>query len=389
MVRSNAVVDQKTMTRLLDWGTTNIPKICESCPLYKRRMAGNFVPAKGPVVSKLIVVGEAPGEDEVKSMAPFVGRSGQLLNSILTEVGIDRSEVFVTNAVKCRPADNATPPKEAVALCRQFLIEDLQTQPQNVPVISLGTTAYRSLSQDLRTAITKIRSSWYKAEGVAQRILASFHPAYILRNPPMRKYLLEDVAKVYTRGKPVDIGVIEGQFLRLDLSTEETKLAAETVCDWFFAASPELVLDVETNDNLNPITPDANLILVGLYSPQLARIAQFIGSSMAYLLFERLKNYKGSIIGHNLQFDIKWMIANGFEFNSAVKFEDTLLAYKIFVDENRESNTLLSFARDFNLPEFKGLFKTDLRLYNGWDLVTTSMLWSLIKDKRGKDGYII
>ena len=140
--------------------------------------------------------------------------------------------------------------------------------------------------------------------------------------------------------------------------------------------------------NLNPLTPDADLVMVGLYSPQLARIAQFNRYSF-FLISERLKNFKGSIIGHNLQFDIKWMIANGFEFNSAVKFEDTLLAYKIFVDENRESNTLLSFARDFNLPEFKGLFKTDLRLYNGWDLVTTSMLWSLIKDKRGKDGYII
>lgn len=173
---------------------------CEKCPLNTPKNA--FVPTKPPREedARLVVVGEAPGFYETTKGEPFSGPSGQLLDKVLNHYGYTRNEVMLTNVCLCRPEDNATPTKSAIAACRPRLLHELRTSGAT-DVLALGGTAAAALIDDPRT-ITSLRVGLPKLPTGAlngsdiRRVVPTWHPAYCLRNADAFPSLVADVGKL-------------------------------------------------------------------------------------------------------------------------------------------------------------------------------------------------
>jgi uracil-DNA glycosylase len=155
---------------------------CMKCRLAEGRTQVVF--GSGDPGSDLVIVGEAPGANEDLSGLPFVGRSGELLDRVLAEeVGRDRSELYITNIVKCRPEANRDPRRDEVEACRPYLVRQLQVIQPRV-VVTLGNFASRLLL-DTTTGITRLRGAvyplkgWGPAEGTV--VVPTYHPAAALR----------------------------------------------------------------------------------------------------------------------------------------------------------------------------------------------------------------
>lgn len=165
---------------------------CETCPL---REVGKYVSSTGPPEAKIGIVGEAPGYYEVQQGEPFTGASGKLLNLVLKHNGIERSEVFLTNACLCRPPDNGTPPKSAVKACRNRLDGELRSTGVQT-VMALGNTASEALLD--QTGVTKLRIGpgrpAKRLPGV--RVISTIHPAACLRQADQFPNLVADFRKV-------------------------------------------------------------------------------------------------------------------------------------------------------------------------------------------------
>jgi len=150
---------------------------CMACGLAATR--NRVVFGSGPERAKVMVVGEAPGAHEDLTGVPFVGRSGQLLDELLDEQGLERASLYVTSVVKCRPPGNRTPRVGEIATCRGYLDQQL-AEIDPVVVISLGNTATRAV---LRTAapITSLRGAVHQEPGTGRAVVPTFHPAAGLR----------------------------------------------------------------------------------------------------------------------------------------------------------------------------------------------------------------
>ncbi len=146
-------------------------------------LSDNVVFGEGPPDAKLMIVGEAPGEDEDAQGRPFVGRSGQLLDRILDSVGLHRDDIYVTNMVKYRPPGNRNPTPQEILLSEPLLLEQIKLiQPQIIATLGNVPTQYFIKSKD---GITKTHGNWYDWHGV--RVFPLYHPAYLLRNPSREK----------------------------------------------------------------------------------------------------------------------------------------------------------------------------------------------------------
>lgn len=153
-------------------------KNCLKCELHKTRT--NTVFARGNPVAPLCFVGEAPGEEEDLQGLPFVGRSGQLLNKILTELGLDiEKDIYVCNIVKCRPPGNRRPTDDEVDQCIGYIEEQLQLVAPKV-IVALGNTAVNGLLPGNMYGITKIRGKFFKRGSAL--VMPTYHPSYLLRN---------------------------------------------------------------------------------------------------------------------------------------------------------------------------------------------------------------
>jgi DNA polymerase len=149
---------------------------CTRCSLCSSRTQVVF--GTGPVKTPLMFVGEAPGQDEDQQGEPFVGRAGQLLTSTLKKFGVERSQVFIANILKCRPPGNRTPAPDEMAACMPWLQRQIATiQPKLI--CGLGNIAVQTLLVT-KTGITKLRGRLTQAQGAP--FFPTFHPAYILRN---------------------------------------------------------------------------------------------------------------------------------------------------------------------------------------------------------------
>jgi DNA polymerase len=143
----------------------------------------------GPPDARLCFFGEAPGADEDASGAPFVGRAGQLLTKIIEACTLSREQVYILNVLKCRPPGNRTPSPEEVANCRGFFERQFEViQPEFI--CCLGTTAAQALLQTTEP-IGRLRRRWF-THGRA-RVLCTYHPSYLLRNPAAKKDVWEDM----------------------------------------------------------------------------------------------------------------------------------------------------------------------------------------------------
>lgn len=164
---------------------------CTRCKLCEGRT--NIVFGVGNPIADLMFVGEAPGADEDAQGEPFVGRAGQLLNKIIAAMGLRREQVYIGNINKCRPPNNRAPLPDEVAACVPFLLQQIAAIQPKV-IVCLGSTAVRNLFDDQDIKITKARGIFREWNGV--QVMPTYHPAFLLRNPNMKKPVWDDMQKV-------------------------------------------------------------------------------------------------------------------------------------------------------------------------------------------------
>ena len=166
---------------------------CIECPLGTQGRK-NVVFGEGNPEAKIVFIGEGPGQDEDEQDRPFVGRSGKLLNSVFEIVGIQRSDIFITNIVKCRPPSNRKPTPEESMQCKKLLLSKQLKIIRPQLICTLGASAIQGLLNDYTLKITKIRGLHLMFENVP--VIPTYHPAYILRNPKELQTLVKDMQSV-------------------------------------------------------------------------------------------------------------------------------------------------------------------------------------------------
>ncbi len=162
-------------------------KECEKCGLSRFRTQA--VVGEGPCPSRIMIVGEAPGREEDLEGRPFVGAAGRLLEKMLTAIGLKRKDVYITNVVKCRPPGNRTPEEEEINSCRPYLSRQIRLVAPRV-ILALGSVAAKTLLLT-ETPITALRGKVHEIDGV--KLVVSYHPAYLLRNPSAKRAAWEDL----------------------------------------------------------------------------------------------------------------------------------------------------------------------------------------------------
>ena len=163
---------------------------CRRCKLCRTRT--NIVFGMGSANAELMFVGEAPGADEDEQGLPFVGRAGQLLTKIIQAIDMRREEVYICNILKCRPPQNRNPESDEIAACRPFLFRQIAAVRPRV-VCALGTFGAQTLLCT-KEPISKRRGQFIDFQGT--KLMATFHPAYLLRNPNEKRKVWEDVQKI-------------------------------------------------------------------------------------------------------------------------------------------------------------------------------------------------
>ena len=163
---------------------------CKKCQLHKSRT--NLVFGSGNPKADLVFIGEAPGYEEDLQGLPFVGRAGVLLTKIIEAMGFGRKDVYIANILKCRPPENRNPLPTEILACEEHIVHQLDIIKPRV-ICTLGKFATQTL---LRTqeSITKLRGNFYGYRGI--KVMPTFHPAYLLRNPQDKKLVWQDVKKI-------------------------------------------------------------------------------------------------------------------------------------------------------------------------------------------------
>jgi len=163
---------------------------CTRCKLHKSR--SRIVFGDGNPGAKLVFVGEGPGQEEDRQGLPFVGRAGKLLTQMIEAMGLERKDVYICNVVKCRPPSNRTPENDEISTCRPFLERQLAVIQPKV-IVCLGNVASQALLGG-GEPMARVRGKWFNWRGA--KLLPTYHPAYLLRNPNAKGVVWEDLQKV-------------------------------------------------------------------------------------------------------------------------------------------------------------------------------------------------
>ena len=163
---------------------------CKKCELHTTRT--NVVFGTGNENADLMFVGEAPGRDEDENGKPFVGRAGQLLTKVIEAMELTRDKVYIANVIKCRPPNNRNPKRTEIESCEPYLIRQIELIKPKV-ICALGTFATQML---LRTEvkISVLRGNFHEYRGT--KVMPTYHPAYLLRNPEGKREVWEDMKKI-------------------------------------------------------------------------------------------------------------------------------------------------------------------------------------------------
>jgi len=163
---------------------------CTRCRLHKGRT--KIVYGVGNPKAELVFVGEGPGHDEDVQGEPFVGRAGKLLTQMIEAMSLRRADVYICNVVKCRPPDNRLPEKDEIATCSPFLLRQLAAIQPKV-ICCLGACAAQTML-GTNQGISHFRGEWFDFRG--SKLIATYHPAYLLRNPNAKGEVWKDLQKV-------------------------------------------------------------------------------------------------------------------------------------------------------------------------------------------------
>jgi uracil-DNA glycosylase family 4 len=185
-----SLFEEKIENDSLDRIRQDIGPHCTRCKLHKART--HIVFGVGNPKAQLVFVGEGPGRDEDEQGEPFVGRAGKLLTSMIEAMGLKRSDVYICNVVKCRPPENRLPEKDEIATCSPYLFRQLGVIAPKV-ICALGSCSAQTLLQTTQ-GISRFRGEWFDYHG--SKFIATYHPAYLLRNPPAKSEVWKDLQKI-------------------------------------------------------------------------------------------------------------------------------------------------------------------------------------------------
>jgi uracil-DNA glycosylase len=163
---------------------------CTRCRLHEQR--NKIVFGAGNPRAELVFVGEGPGHDEDVQGLPFVGRAGKLLTQMIEAMGLSREDVYICNVVKCRPPENRKPEDDEVATCSPYLYRQLDAIAPKA-IVCLGAVAAQTLLK-MKDPISRFRGNWFDFRNT--KLLATYHPAYLLRNPNAKGEVWKDLQKV-------------------------------------------------------------------------------------------------------------------------------------------------------------------------------------------------
>lgn len=184
---------EKSLKADAKYGRPDLNKVCKDmldcqrCSLGKTRR--NLVFGDGNPRAQIVFIGEAPGADEDEQGVPFVGRAGQLLTRIIEAMGLSRKDVYICNILKCRPPQNRNPLPEEITACEPFLKQQLKIISPRI-ICALGTFAAKTLLKT-EVPISVLRGCFHSYEGM--KLMPTYHPAYLLRNPSAKKLVWDDV----------------------------------------------------------------------------------------------------------------------------------------------------------------------------------------------------
>lgn len=162
-------------------------RACTACRLCEERT--HAVPGEGALDPPILFIGEGPGADEDRTGRPFVGRAGQLLDKMILAIQYQREQVYIANVVKCRPPGNRTPLPDEIARCRPFLERQIDLLRPAV-ICTLGSPATKTLLPEVGS-ISRARGRAYSYRNIP--VVPTFHPAYLLRNPPAKRDAWNDL----------------------------------------------------------------------------------------------------------------------------------------------------------------------------------------------------
>ncbi len=165
---------------------------CRRCKLSETRK--NIVFGIGAPNARLVFVGEGPGYDEDQKGEPFVGAAGQLLNKIIHAINLTREQVYICNVIKCRPPGNRNPMPDEITTCYPFLIRQISAIQPDV-ICALGAFAAQTLLEE-KQQISKLRGRFHHYRGI--KVLPTYHPAFLLRNPDKKRDVWGDMKKLMT-----------------------------------------------------------------------------------------------------------------------------------------------------------------------------------------------
>jgi len=192
MKPSSAIYRQKAMNKTKNWDQLrNKIKTCTACPLHETRQ--NAVFGEGNENAEILIIGEGPGAKEDELGRPFVGRAGKLLDQLLENQGLSRNKnVFIANIVKCRPPKNRIPHKVEIETCFPYLKKQIGHINPKI-IVLLGLTAYKSFTGDT-VKMKETHGKWFQYHD--RKIMTTYHPASVFRNPGFRIFIEEDFKKL-------------------------------------------------------------------------------------------------------------------------------------------------------------------------------------------------
>jgi DNA polymerase len=163
---------------------------CQRCKLSKGRK--HLVFGEGNPDAELMFIGEGPGRDEDQQGRPFVGEAGRLLTSLINRMGFKREEVYIGNIIKCRPPMNRDPEEDEIRTCLPFITRQIEVVSPKA-IMALGRISAHTLT-GLKTPITRMRGNFFDLNGI--KLMPTFHPAYLLRNPKGKYLVWQDAIEV-------------------------------------------------------------------------------------------------------------------------------------------------------------------------------------------------
>ncbi len=360
---------------------------CESCPLFERNA---FCPSVGPEKADIVLVGEAPGRNEIKEQTPFIGASGQLLNMVLENYDYKRDDVFVTNTVLCQPEGNANPPRDAIKACQERLRREI-TEREPETIMALGNFASRQILQT-GEGITSLRAGPPKVSPTypGVRIIPTFHPAASLYNPGAFPDIVTDFGKI---GR-VDV---KSGWSPPDIEVVDDRDGADRLRDLLPGRDRPISVDIEVGvdkdiDTVHPEQYDLLCVGIGYERGKVLVVGenglrlQEVRDTLSHVVEDN------RIIAHNGKFDIQglWGIAP----HARVWFDTMLASYAL--DERRGIHSLEYNALErLGSPSWKheiGHYLGDgkdysiiprpvLYRYNGFDVHNTYLLWEVFEEE--------